>query len=353
VPPTSEVLTVHASAPTRICDNGGWTDTWFAEYGTVFSIAVEPRVYVDIVARPDDGTGPPIVIDARVFGDRYTPEALDGRCWGRHPLLEAAIVEVGIPPGFAVEITIDSAAPFGASIGTSAATCVALIGALDALRGRRRSDDDIARAAWRVETEQLGLQSGVQDQIAAAFGGINLIHVDAYPHAHVEPVDVAPDVLAELERRLVVVYLGAPHQSSAIHDVVIADMLDRGPEAKPLGTLRRAARLAAQALAAGDLDAFGQALTANTQAQRELHADLVGPLAQRVIEVADGHGAIGHKVNGAGGDGGAITLLTDGDPTRSRRLLDEVTSIGYGCAVLPVRLSSDGLRVSRSDTRVH
>ena len=49
-----------------------------------------------------------------------------------------------------------------------------------------------------------------------------------------------------------------------------------------------------------------------------LHADLVGPLAERVIDVADRHGAIGHKVNGAGGDGGAITLLTDGDPRSDR-----------------------------------
>ena len=353
MPPTSDILTVHASAPTRVCDNGGWTDTWFAEYGTVFSIAVEPRVHVDIVARPDDGSRPPIVIDARVFGDRYAPDGLERRSWGRHPLLEAAIVEVGVPPGLAVEITIDSEAPFGASIGTSAATCVALIGALDALRSRRRSNLDVARAAWRVETEHLALQSGVQDQIAAAFGGINLIHVDAYPHAHVEPVDVAPAVLAELQRRLVVVYLGAPHKSSAIHDVVIGDMVDRGPEAKPLEALRRAARLAAHSLAAGDLDAFGRALTANTNAQRELHEGLVGPLAELVIDVADRCGAIGHKVNGAGGDGGAITLLTDGDPDRTRRLLEEVTAIGHGCAVLPIRLSSDGLRVERDECPGH
>ena len=349
MPPTSDGLTIHASAPTRICDTGGWTDTWFAEYGTVCSIAVEPRVHVDITARPDDGSSPPIVIDAKVFGDRYEPGRLDGRCWGPHPLLEAAIVEVGIPPGLTVEIVIDSEAPFGASIGTSAATCVALIGALDALRSRRRSNHDVARAAWRVETEHLGLQSGVQDQLAAAFGGINLIHIDAYPHAHVEPVEVAPEVLAQLEQRLIVVYLGTPHRSSAIHDAVIADLTGQGPEAPPLDALRRIARLAARALAAGDLDAFGAALTANTIAQRDLHDGLVGTSARQVIDVADQHGAIGHKVNGAGGEGGAISLLTDGDPVLTRQLVDAVTAIGHGCAVLPVRLSSDGLRVRRSE----
>jgi len=33
---------VSAVAPIRICDIGGWTDTWFARRGTIFNIAVYP-----------------------------------------------------------------------------------------------------------------------------------------------------------------------------------------------------------------------------------------------------------------------------------------------------------------------
>jgi len=33
---------IRAEAPVRICDLGGWTDTWFAEHGAVCSIAVTP-----------------------------------------------------------------------------------------------------------------------------------------------------------------------------------------------------------------------------------------------------------------------------------------------------------------------
>ena len=39
--------------------HGGWTDTWFAEHGTVFSIAIEPRVHVELTAFADDGSRPP------------------------------------------------------------------------------------------------------------------------------------------------------------------------------------------------------------------------------------------------------------------------------------------------------
>ena len=341
----AEVVTVRASAPTRMCDNGGWTDTWFAEFGTVFSIAIEPRVHVEVVARPADGSRPPIVIDARAFGDRYAPDGIEVGRWGLHPLLEASIAEVGVPAEVAVEIIIESAAPYGASIGTSAAVCVALIGALDALTPGRMSPADVARAAWRAETARLGLQSGVQDQLAAAVGGINLIHIDAFPETRVTRLDVAPAVAAELERRMLLVYLGAPHNSSQIHDSVIADLSKAGPMAAQLATLRTTARQSADALLAGDLDALGRVMIANTEAQRLLHRGLVSARADQVIAAATCHGALGYKVNGAGGDGGAITLLTNGDAAAIARTVEAIESIGDGCAVLPFRFARDGLGV--------
>ncbi len=251
------MVTVRASAPTRMCDNGGWTDTWFAEFGTVFSIAIEPRVHVEVVAHPANGSRPPIVIDARAFGDRYVPEGIAFGRWGRHPLLEASIAETTLPPDVSIEIIVESAAPYGASIGTSAAASVALIGALDALTPGRLAPAEVARAAWRVETVRLGQQSGVQDQLAAAFGGINLIRIDTYPETTVTRLDVTPSITAELERRMLLVYLGAPHDSSAIHEAVIADLSRAGPTASQLTVLRETAEQSAHALLGGDLAAFG------------------------------------------------------------------------------------------------
>jgi D-glycero-alpha-D-manno-heptose-7-phosphate kinase len=339
------MVTVQASAPTRMCDNGGWTDTWFAEFGTVFSIAIEPRVHVQVVATPADGSQPRITIDAPAYGDLYTPDGIEAGNWGRHPLLEASIAEMIPPADVAVEIRITSAAPHGASIGTSAAACVALIGALDALTPGRLSPMEVARAAWRVETERLGLQSGVQDQLAAAFGGINLIHIDGYPAASVTRLDVAPAIVAELQRRMLLVYLGTPHNSWAVHEAVIAELSRAGPASSQLDVLRGTARDSADALLAGDLRALGRAMIANTEAQRRLHDGLVSDQAERVIASAMRHGALGYKVNGAGGDGGAITVLTNGDHAAMARTVEAVESLGSGCALLPFRFASDGLRV--------
>ena len=42
-----------ALAPVRICDLGGWSDTWFARRGSVLNIAVKP--YVQCIVEVDDG----------------------------------------------------------------------------------------------------------------------------------------------------------------------------------------------------------------------------------------------------------------------------------------------------------
>jgi hypothetical protein len=51
----------------------------------------------------------------------------------------------------------------------------------------RLAPHEVARAAHRIETDLLPQQSGVQDQLASAHGGINYIEILEYPHAIVSP----------------------------------------------------------------------------------------------------------------------------------------------------------------------
>jgi len=43
---------INSVAPIRICDNGGWTDTWFAGHGQIFNIGVYPYAEVQIAVYP-------------------------------------------------------------------------------------------------------------------------------------------------------------------------------------------------------------------------------------------------------------------------------------------------------------
>jgi D-glycero-alpha-D-manno-heptose-7-phosphate kinase len=337
---------VTASAPVRICDCGGWTDTWFARHGAVFHIAIEPRVFVRATAHPRVPGTPTVTVHAENFGDRFSFDP-GRRPRGAHPLLEAAVESVGVPEGCALEIVMHSEMPPGASTGTSGAVCVAVVGALRHLAGGAIDPAAVATAAHRVETDLLGQQSGVQDQHAAAFGGINYIEIAGYPTARVTPL-MAPDAwLRELEARLVLVYLGRNHSSSAVHEAVIRDATGIGPSHPALEAMRHAAAAARDAVLAVDLAALGAAMRGNTDAQRRLHPALVGGDAERVIGLAREHGALGWKVNGAGGEGGSVTVLL-GDAADARaRLEAAIRSASHAFQVIPIRLARQGLVIGR------
>lgn len=335
---------INAVAPIRVCDNGGWTDTWFAGRGKIFNIGVYPYAEVQIEVYPAGERDERVIIYAENYGERYSPQRPpDG--WDRHPLLEAAIERMAVPDDLAFQVTIFSEAPSGASTGTSAAVTVALIGALDRLTPGRLSLHEVAYTAQSIETDMLGQQCGIQDQLCSAYGGINYIEMFNYPYASVSPIHVPNTTWWELERRLALIYLGKSHSSSAVHEKVIRELEDAGPDCPQLEDLRRTAEPSRDALYAGDFAALGRAMIANTEAQRRLHPDLVSPEAQRVIDIAREHGALGWKVNGAGGDGGSITLL-GGDLSSARRaMLREIEQENPLFQNIPIYLSRYGLRV--------
>lgn len=338
---------VRAVAPVRVCDNGGWTDTWFAGHGAVCNLAVRPGVEVQIEVHDRAERAEQITLDVPSFRDRYGFDPA-GPPPGRHPLLEATVAEIGVPGDVAVVISISSAMPPGCATGTSAAVTVALVGALDALTPGRLTPAAVARLAHRVEAERLGWQSGIQDQLCSAFGGICFIEMARYPEATVTQLRVPDAVWGALDRRLVLVFLGRPHASSAMHRRVIADLEREGPCAPRLEPLRRQAGAARDAILAGDLEALGTAMAANTAAQAALHPDLVSTDAAALIDLARSFGAVGWKVNGAGGDGGSLTLLAGAEPDARARLVAAVAGAPGPARVIPTRLSRSGLHVSHT-----
>jgi len=345
----SETVVINSVAPIRVCDNGGWTDTWFAEHGCIFNIGVYPFVEVQIVVRPRDSAHDRVILHAENFGDRYAlfPRQ-EKHEWIHHPLLEAAIDQVGVPEDLAVQISIYSEAPAGCSTGTSAAVTVALIGALDQLSPGRMTPLEVAYAAHRIETEVLHQQSGIQDQLCAAYGGINYIEMFRYPYAAVSQILVPNPVWWELERRLCLIFLGRSHSSSAVHEMVIQNVREEGPECRELETLRSCARASRDAMYDGDLVALGRVMTRNTEAQRALHPSLVSKEAEQIMEIARAHGALGWKVNGAGGEGGSLTLLCGPSMAAKRAMIRDIEATNPLYQNIPIYLSRYGLRVWKS-----
>ena len=334
---------INSVAPIRVCDNGGWTDTWFAERGAIFNIGVYPYVEVQVEVFPHMGKDASIEVFVENYGERFIAHP-EEQSWDKHPLLQAAISRMKVPETLALGVTLFSEAPSGASTATSAAVTVALVGALDRLTSGHMCVHEVAYTAQAIETEMLHLQCGIQDQLCAAYGGINYIEMFQYPRATVSQIQVPNSIWWELERRLALVYLGKSHSSSDVHKMVIKELEGAGPNCQKLEDLRKTASKSRDAVYAGDFEALGAAMVENFEAQGRLHEGLISRDARRVVEIAREHGALGWKVNGAGGEGGSLTILMDSSSGAKRAMIREIEQDNPLCRNIPIYLSRYGLR---------
>lgn len=335
---------INAVAPIRICDLGGWTDTWFADQGTVLNIAVYPYAEVQVsVFEAHEKTPPEIILNVENFGDRYTLQTpiLE---YDKHPLLEACLDIMNLPPNLSLEVNLYSDVPPGCSTGTSASISVALLSALDLLTPGSLTPHEIAMLAHKVETEKLGLQCGIQDQLCSAYGGICYIEMFSYPYASVSQIILPNNVWWELERRLMLVYLGKTHSSSDIHKQVIQRLEQKNADKSILRTLQKCAQRGKNALYDANFTEFGKAMIENTEAQMALHPALVSKTAKDIIELAKKYSVIGWKVNGAGGEGGSLTLLFDELTANKRKFQQDLTTLGDNIKVIPIYLARMGIR---------
>jgi D-glycero-alpha-D-manno-heptose-7-phosphate kinase len=165
-----------------------------------------------------------------------------------------------------------------------------------------------------------------------------------YPYASVSQLALPNDIWWELERRLVLIFLGRSHSSSEVHKQVITGLEQPDADKSVLETLRQCAFRGKDALSTGDFQAFGESMVANTEAQAALHPSLVSADARRIFALAREHGCVGWKVNGAGGEGGSVTVLCDEAGGHKRAFLESLKALNPRFQVIPTYLARMGMR---------
>ena len=104
----------------------------------------------------------------------------------RHPAVKAILEEMKFIRG--LEISYNADLPARSGLGSSSAFTVGLINALTALRGKMISKKALAQDAIRIEQEVIGEAVGSQDQIWAAYGGLNKIEFQKDGKFSISPI---------------------------------------------------------------------------------------------------------------------------------------------------------------------
>jgi D-glycero-alpha-D-manno-heptose-7-phosphate kinase len=331
-----------ARAPVRFCDLGGWTDTRIVPRGNVLNFAA--RLYTYVTLRVKEGVGG-VTLESLDTDERvYVQDVRRVEYNGVLDLLKAAVARSGIelrrgglyPTRWEVTVQVRSGSPPASGLGSSAALGVAAIGALSCYSHRNMLPHEVARESQLLETQELGLECGVQDQLASAYGGVNFMEVE-YPNARIFPLRLSPAMRCELEDRFVLVYTGKSHFSSAMHQKVISEAEQH---AQNFADLAQAAVLGKEALLREDLEGFAAAMNKNWDAQKGLHPDITTPEIESLHRAVFEAGAMGFKANGAGG-GGTVTILARRDKNHVVRR----AAADLGMTVLPALIDTTGLEV--------
>jgi len=269
--------------------------------------------------------------------DLHTPPPFDGNldlikgCLRR--LTQSDKLEHGL------ELFLDTDAPPGSGLGASSALVIATIGALAEWRNLRLDRYQLARLAWEIERNDVGVPGGLQDQYSAAFGGVNLIEFRSATDVLVNPLRVEPRVLNELEYNMLLVYTGATRVSTQIIESQIERLTARRADTTDAMDEMRAITLKAKdALLRGHLDEFARLLHDEWLAKKRTSESVSSERIESLYDEARALGAVGGKISGAGG-GGFMFLYCpfDRKPGVSKRLTE------LGCEIFPVAFTSKGM----------
>ena len=318
-------------APVRILDIGGWTDTWFYPNGAVFNVCIDLYSHSRITKTDLKKTR----IIAENLGQVVEITDLTKIVYdGKLDLLKAAIKKLGIKTN--IDIYLNTDAPPGCGVGTSASVAVSLVSALSLFAKKKISRHNIAKVAHQLETEELKLESGVQDQFAAAYGGINFMEID-FPDVQITNIKVSKKKIMILENQLILIYLG-PRSSSDMHKAVIKNYLNKNSRTLTSFEIMKECAYEMKKAIKLDISDIGDIMNKNWEAQKNLHPLMVNDLIRKAEKVAENHNSLGFKCNGAGGGGSAIIMASIGNEYNLRRDL-----IANGFQVLPFKLCFNGV----------
>lgn len=280
--------------PFRMSFFGGGTDipAFFNEYGgAVISTTFDKYCYVNVRHMP-----PFHPYISELVHNRF--ERVNRLEEIEHPLIRECMRLHDIHE---IRLTYEGDLPARTGLGTSSTFAVGMLNAFCALKGKMMSHRRLAEEAIHVERDILKEHGGWQDQVAAAYGGLNRINFKDGDFS-VHPIIISPERKHELDENLMLFYTGIQRFSSEIQADTFAkpvnktqqllDMLALVDEAEKILTGRNTS-----------LNEFGKLLDTTWKLKRGTGSKVSNGSIDELYDMAIKSGALGGKLLGAGGGG--------------------------------------------------
>lgn len=317
--------------PFRISFFGGGTDypEWFlTNAGAVLSTTIDKYCYITCRRLPPFFSHRHRVVYSAVETVASAEEI-------KHPAVRAALLWKKIEDG--LEIHHDGDLPARSGLGSSSSFTVGLLNALYALEGKAVSKRQLAEDSIYLEQSVIGEAVGSQDQVAASFGGLNLIEFQRDTAFVVNPVIIDAEKREALSEHVMLFFTGISRIAATVAEKKIRSIKSRTVELQRMYEMVWEAQALLQE-PDESLEKFGALLNESWKLKRSLSDGVSSEFIDSAVEVALGAGALGVKILGAGGGG---FLMVFADPSRHAAIKSALGRLVF----VPINLDNEGTRV--------
>ena len=234
-----------------------------------------------------------------------------------------------------IRLTYEADLPARSGLGTSSSFAVGMLNAFYALKGKYADKRKLADDAIYLERVLCKESGGIQDQIAASFGGFNKISFNADGYT-VSPVIISPERKLRLNDNLMLFFTGFSRFSSDIQ--VEAEKSLKSKEAQLLEMLQLVDEAEQVLTSKTDLTEFGKLLDYTWKLKRGITSKVSTDSIDAIYDKAIKAGATGGKLLGAGGGG---FLLFYVETEKQKNVLEALNNLLY----VPFEFETAGTQV--------
>lgn len=315
--------------PFRMSFFGGGTDfpEFFQEYGgAVISSTFDKYCYVTVRHLPR-------FFEYKTHLTYSKMEYVNSWDEIQHPAIREAMKFMDMHE---LRLTYESDLPARSGLGTSSSFAVGMINAFYALKGKYADKRKLADDAIYLERTLCRECGGIQDQIAASFGGLNRIDFKNNTY-EVKPIIISPTRKEWLNNSLMLFFTGFSRLSSDIQKSTQQAINNKSQDLRELLKLvEEAEKILVDK--SYDLNEFGKLLDYTWQLKRGITSRISTDTIDELYRKAIASGAKGGKLLGAGGGG---FLLFYAEPEKQAMVKNALKDLLY----VPFLFENSGTKV--------
>lgn len=315
--------------PFRMSFFGGGTDLpeFYKKYGgSVISTTFDKYCYVNVRHLPR-------FFDFKTHLTYSKMEYVNTVDEIEHPAIREAMKMLDMHE---LRLIYDADLPARSGLGTSSSFAVGMLNAFYALKGKYVDKRKLADDAIYLERVLCKEAGGIQDQIAASFGGLNRIYFSGDKY-EVNPIIISDNRKKILNDNLMLFFTGFSRLSSEIQKNTASNLEKKTSELKDmLYLVNEAEKILVDEKQ--DINEFGRLLDLTWQLKRRIGDKISTDSIDELYRKALNAGAMGGKILGAGGGG---FLLFYVEKNRQEKVKEVLRDLLY----VPFRFENGGTRV--------